>query len=180
MKKTLDKMDLGCRFDISVVIDIVSEAYGLSPDIVTSRSRTTAPLKAKYSCYGFMISLKKEYSLADIGAAFGRDHASVLHGVNEHLKLYETDKHYRQKFDQISIKAKKALSGKSNNQVHDLVQRIDRTIESLQDIKKMVLDYFFDGVEVPNTVKTIIDESFPEHDEKRTIEKTIADRIQIG
>lgn len=180
MKKTIDEMDPDCRLAISVVIDIVSEAYGLSSDIVTSRSRTTAPLKAKYSCYGFMVSLKKDYPLADIGAVFGRDHASVLHGVNEHLNLYETDKQYRQRFEQISTKAKKALAGKSKNQVHDLVQRIDRTIESLQDIKKMLLGFYFDGVAIPDSVKDIIDQSFPEHDERRIIEKTIADGIRIG
>lgn len=180
MKKSIDQMDPDCRLALSVVVDIAAEAYGLNPSIVTSNIRNMDPLKARYSCYGVLVSLKKHYAMADIGAPFGRDHASVLSGLSQHINLYETDKFYKQKFDQISLKAKAALAGNSQNQVHDLVQRIDRTVESLEDIKKMLLTYFFDGTPVPDSVKEIIDQSFPEHDERRTIEKTIAAGIQIS
>lgn len=180
MKKTIDQMDPDCRLAVSVIVDIAAEVYGLNPAIVTSQIRNSEPLKARYSCYAFLVSLKKHYSMADIGAPFERDHASVISGLTQHMNFYETDKQYRQKFDQISLKARAALAGKSQNQTHDLIQRIDRTIEGLEEIKKMLLNLYFDGTQIPDSVRDIIHESFPEHDEKRTIEKTIADGIQIG
>lgn len=180
MKKSIDEMDPDCRMDISVVLDVVSDAYGLSPDIITSRSRNKEPIMARSVCFGFMVSLKKRYSFADIGAPFGKDHSAVIHATKEHVNLYQTNKYYRQKFDDISLKAKKALSGTSKNQVHDLLQRIERTIEGLEDIKKMLLKYYFDGTPVPDSIKNIIDESFPEHDERRIIEQAIATGIRIG
>lgn len=173
-------MDPNCRMDISVVIAVAADVYGINPEIITSRARNEDPLMARYSCFGFMASMKKKYSYADIGAVFGKDHASVLCATKEHINLYKTNKFYRQKFDDFNLKAKKALSGTSKNQVHDLVQRVERTIQGLEDIKRILLQYYFDGIPIPESVTDIIDESFPEHDEKRIIEQTIATGIRIG
>jgi len=57
-------------------------------------SRKREKVWFRYALYWEMRKHLKHHSLEKIGNYFGRDHASVLHGINEYQRMIERIKHY--------------------------------------------------------------------------------------
>lgn len=167
MRRRIEDINADCRLDVSRIIEIVSDIYEISPFDVTSKSRNEEFVKARYSCYAIIESLKKNYSFIDIGAMFNRDHSSIIHGRIEHLNLLDTDKTYKTRFNKISEKIKDSFIGSPNdNKTYQVIKRIDNSIKGLENVKKMLLESYFDIKDLSSSIKEFLDDLFPDYDKE--------------
>jgi hypothetical protein len=184
MKKKLNEVSTDCKLKVSLALEAACDVYGLQKKLVRSNSRNEEVIKARYSVYGLMVPFldRQKFGLSDIGAIFGRDHAAVIHGKKEHIKLYTTNKYYKEKYDRIDALFDYKMNGgdPESNDAHALLRKIETTLEGLNEIKDMMLENYLSGQEIPETVKDVINETFPEYDKRSIIEKDLAGGIQIS
>lgn len=79
---------------VSVVINnifsIVSNTYGITVDDIKSANRSANISQARNICM-YVIKTVTGITLKEVGAYFGKDHATVLHSINKVKSLIETD-----------------------------------------------------------------------------------------
>lgn len=75
------------------IIKNVSEFYGIDPYNPTNKRRYVDVRRVIYH-----LLRKKQFTFEEIGAMFGKDHATVLHGVRSHDSLVVNDKKYREDY----------------------------------------------------------------------------------
>lgn len=81
VKKTINDRRLVTRIQ-----QTVAEAHGISVEDLVSKSRKQELVYSRFIAFYFCRNLTN-LCLADIGKAFNRDHATVLHGVRSHSFL---------------------------------------------------------------------------------------------
>lgn len=67
------------RSAAAAIIAAEAVASGLSPEIILSRSKTKLVADARKRCMAAVYRLG--FSSTEVGKAFGRDHATVLHAL---------------------------------------------------------------------------------------------------
>lgn len=88
----------------SLIIDVVCEHFGVSPEDISSRKRNSEIVLARqvimYLCRNLV-----DISLESIGKKLGnKDHTTVLHGVNKITEELETNEDLKNKIDVIKKK----------------------------------------------------------------------------
>lgn len=86
------------RTVLSVIVDAVAEAFGVTSYHLYSPGRAKPFCRARFACY-LLASDRCRLSLNQIGKRIGRDHTSVMHGIRRARRLYEHDADWRAKFD---------------------------------------------------------------------------------
>ena len=81
----------------NTIIISVSESLNLEPKIIIGKSRHREIVEARQLCMFFIRKLK-EIPYMKIGQMFNRDHATVIHAVNQVKNLLEWDSTFRQKY----------------------------------------------------------------------------------
>jgi len=82
------------RKNMEEIIKIATEVYGSSP-LINGRVRMS--VYARSAIYWLLRNDGK--SLDSIGKFFGKDHATVMHGLRKHNDLIQFDKEYKNLFD---------------------------------------------------------------------------------
>ncbi len=87
-----------------MIIDAVCKIYGAKPDVIKSKSRLKEVTTVRHiTMYVLRERLKLSYS--EIGSLFsGRDHSSVMSGINKVKLLIKKDKDLKQAIDSIIVK----------------------------------------------------------------------------
>ena len=67
------------RSTMTVIIDLVAEAYRVSPQAIRSRLRTPEVAEARQVCY--WIASRLGWSSSLIGRVMDRHHGAIIHGV---------------------------------------------------------------------------------------------------
>jgi chromosomal replication initiation ATPase DnaA len=88
------------KYDVSHVIKGIERYKKISEANLKSRCRKREFCDARHM-YCNMLREKMDYSLINIGRTLGRDHTTVIHSVNNHRGLYETDPKYKAIYDKI-------------------------------------------------------------------------------
>lgn len=81
----------------NTIIISVAESLNLEPKTIISKSRHREIVEARQLCMFFIRNLK-EIPYMKIGKMFHRDHATVIHAVNQVKNLLEWDSTFREKY----------------------------------------------------------------------------------
>jgi len=81
------------EINIKYIQQIVSDHYNLTMEDITGRKRTQNIAFPRQIAMYLCRKLLEDESLPSIGAAFGRDHTTVMHGCNKISGELESDKH---------------------------------------------------------------------------------------
>lgn len=91
---------------IAAVKNIVCAKYKINQEDLESKSRKREYSDSRFICYKIIMwackKLKREISLKRVGQNFGgRDHSTVINGLERYEDLYETDPIFRQDADDL-------------------------------------------------------------------------------
>ncbi len=88
----------------NLIIDVVCEHFNITNDQVVSKSRSKDIAKPRQIAM-YLCKEMTDTSLDGIGALLGgRDHSTVIHGIKETSKLYESDDNIKNTIDTIKKK----------------------------------------------------------------------------
>lgn len=80
-------------------LESVSRATNIMISDITKKSRKRELVEARQMCYSILKS-NTRMSLVDIGLIFGgKDHTSIIHGLQTHNDLLKTDKKYKESYN---------------------------------------------------------------------------------
>jgi len=82
---------------VDTIVISVCESLKIKPEIVLSSSRVREVVEARQLCMFFVRKLK-ELPYMKIGKMFRRDHATVIHAVNQVTNLLEFSYDFRTKY----------------------------------------------------------------------------------
>jgi len=133
--------------DLALKMGIIDEVYPISEYFKTSRKRVIVIIR-QMIMYQMRINnyILKSISLAEIGAIFNKDHATVLHAEKTINNLSETQPHFK-KFllncNDIFIQIIKNMNPEEQQQIEQeqnlsdfikiLIEKIDLLIEKLNE-----------------------------------------------
>ncbi|MEA3451807.1 MAG: chromosomal replication initiator protein DnaA, partial [Bacteroidota bacterium] len=87
-------------FNISQIIQIVGDYFNISVKAIKAKTRKREVVQARQLAMHFSKKYTKK-SLTTIGAEFSRDHSTVVHANKTVKNLIDTDKSFRQFYDEI-------------------------------------------------------------------------------
>ena len=83
---------------VQAVQQVVSEAWGVTTDGITSKARTQA-LTVPRQIAIYIARTILNMQLVEIGTAFGnRDHSTVIHSINRAIELLKTDQNTKERY----------------------------------------------------------------------------------
>ena len=85
---------------IEKILNSVSKAYGVSADEMKSKKRTDTVANARHVAI-YLIKQLTELTLKEIGAIFGRDHATVISSVEKVTKNIKTVNNYESEINRL-------------------------------------------------------------------------------
>jgi chromosomal replication initiator protein len=96
---------------IDKIIDLVCEDFYADKEAIISKSRRRELVVVRHA----IMAICKEFtqvSLQNIGRHFGgRDHSSVIHGINSTGDLVDTDRVFKQKMQDVKTRVAIVLGG---------------------------------------------------------------------
>jgi chromosomal replication initiation ATPase DnaA len=94
------------------VLELVCECLDLDQDMVKSKNRVRSLVEAR-QIYSFIIMKVStiQVTLSDAGVVMNKDHATVLHGVQQAINLNETNIPFSKKLDKCMNEFTKRFSG---------------------------------------------------------------------
>ena len=108
-----------------------------------SKNRNQFVVEARNMCYKI---LDKEHSLSDIGRAFNKDHATVMHGIKKHDISYARKGYYADNYDDLVLimaenttheeYADITFTERNRIRINNLEEEKGRLKEELFDIKR--------------------------------------------
>ena len=84
------------------IITIVSDYFNVDKNMLNVKSRRAEYVKARHLAMYFCRH-KTEWSYREVGNLFNRDHASVVHAIKSVNDRLDTEKVYKQDFENIEI-----------------------------------------------------------------------------
>ena len=110
---------------------------------LTDVGRQQFDVEARNMCYKI---LDKEHSLSDIGRAFNKDHATVMHGIKKHDIAYARKGYYADNYDDLVLimaenttheeYADITFTERNRIRINNLEEEKGRLKEELFDIKR--------------------------------------------
>ena len=134
-----DPVDFGPKRWITILGE-VAHKHGLTVPAITSRSRLTPLIEARFEAI-FRMATETNMSMSAIGRRVGdRDHATVLHSIKQHLRrtpgslpIWQASK--ARKLEQKRMMHAQVFrlqaEGKSISQITDLVSASDSTVRNI-------------------------------------------------
>ena len=89
--------------DMYVIETTVCRSLGITRQMLRSNSRKQDYVIARYLCFTFAKINNLRGSLKNIGSLYGKDHATVLHGIQEVKDRVDTDKGFRKLYKELEI-----------------------------------------------------------------------------
>lgn len=84
-----------------LITEVTTEITRINYDVLISKTRKREVVFARYYCYALEKELTTK-SLKAIGNKYGgRDHSTIIHGLEEFDNLYSTDKNFERTFNRI-------------------------------------------------------------------------------
>ena len=80
------------------ILNLISKALGIAMNTLMSDSRQRHIVDARRICY-VLLKEKMDLPAIVIGSYFNKDHANILHHLNNHDMLYKTYMDYRTHYD---------------------------------------------------------------------------------
>lgn len=118
----------------NLLFSIISKETGLSKEDVISKSRKPDYADAR-RIFAVIIKSNFKVSLRDIGDILGgRDHATIISSIKKHDELYESNKKYIEKFNNINSKflVSKLVSNKASYSIRELKQKKTKILQQLE------------------------------------------------
>lgn len=118
----------------NLLFSIIAKETGLSKEDVISKSRKPDYADAR-RVFAVIIKSNFKVSLRDIGNILGgRDHATIISSIKKHDELYESNKKYIEKFNNINSKflVSKLVSNKASYSIRDLKQKKAKILQQLE------------------------------------------------
>lgn len=118
----------------NLLFSIISKETGLSKEDVISKSRKPDYADAR-RIFAVIIKSNFKVSLRDIGDILGgRDHATIISSIKKHDELYESNKKYIEKFNNINSKflVSKLVSNKASYSIRELKQKKIKILQQLE------------------------------------------------
>jgi len=166
MKKTVEEVSSVCKADFALALEVVTDICGVSRKKVLSKSRIDEALAGRCILYALM-DYTDRHDLASVGAFFGKDHSTILHGIREHQKRYDQDYNGYQSYYDRSLELFKEKLNKevqamtANDQSHyEIINKIDDMINGLSVIRDAVLDDYVSGIPMSEKLKEKLVEAF--------------------
>tara|TARA_R100000963_G_C4636479_1_gene100525 strand:- start:430 stop:885 length:456 start_codon:yes stop_codon:yes gene_type:complete len=126
----------------SLITDVCERLFNLPEGILREPNRTHDLVSLRAACY-FLLHTTNNLKITNISSFFNRDHASVIHGLNNHHRLYlDNHRKYRKRFKEIETSYQIKLSEKDDIDDDSLIKqvlRIDKTIEELNKTKNFLM-----------------------------------------
>ncbi len=93
--------------DLELMVDNLSAILGYSPEIIKGKDRHSAISKARQMAQAFLCSKKSllQLTYTEIGKAFNRDHATVMHSERSIKAWCETNKLFLAEYENFTSKA---------------------------------------------------------------------------
>ncbi len=142
MKKEIKNVPAEVIMYGSLITNICEDLFNLPKNMLKEKNRTHDLVALRAACY-FLLHTTNNLKITDISSFFNRDHASVIHGLNNHHSLYlNNHRKYRKKFRQIEASYQIKLSeenGEDDDSPIQQVLRIDKTIKELQKTRHFLM-----------------------------------------
>ncbi len=84
--------------EAQLAIDVVERHFGIARKYLLSKARPHRVCTARNACF-LILRTKTDASLSEIGAAFFRDHGTVIHGCNSIAQWLDTEPMTRLLYD---------------------------------------------------------------------------------
>lgn len=178
-----------CKMHTTIVVNLVDKLFGIPRDILMSKTRLREVVNARAMCY-FILRKHHDYTYSTIGENFdGKDHATILHGINTHNDLYITNfQGYKADFHKLedAYKLKVAGDNVDDDNIFKMIKKIEEIEENLAIVKRGLIDSYSEGRPVDPVIEEKInqisdsDEKAGNNDERAILEQSIANGIQIG
>jgi hypothetical protein len=147
MKGIMEHQEVGAR-KANSIIEIVAKVTGLQMRKLKSQSRRRQVVDIRRMCMK-LIRAKLGLPTPVIGAIFDRDHATILHNINQHEDLYEYDMEYQTLYDTLKIAiglkadlgkeetlfierlvARVSFLEQENETLHEKIKKIEETLNT--------------------------------------------------
>jgi nicotinate-nucleotide adenylyltransferase len=118
----------------NLLFSIIAKETGLSKEEVVSKNRKPDYADAR-RVFAVIIKSNFKVSLRDIGNILGgRDHATIISSIKKHDELYESNKKYIEKFNNINSKflVSKLVSNKASYSIRELKQKKAKILQQLE------------------------------------------------
>ena len=118
----------------SLLFSIISKETGLSEEGVISKTRKPDYADAR-RIFAVIIKSNFNISLREIGNILGgRDHATIISSIKKHDELYESNKKYIEKYNNINSKflVSKLVSNKVSYSIRELKQKKSKILHQLE------------------------------------------------
>jgi nicotinate-nucleotide adenylyltransferase len=120
--------------EINLLFSIVEEELNLVRDEIISTSRKSEIVDAR-RIVAAICKKNSKLSLEKIGLQLGgRDHATILSALKRHSSLYESDKYYIKKFDNINYKflSSSVVSKKISSSIKELNYKKENILNQIE------------------------------------------------
>jgi len=121
--------------EIELIFSIIKEELSLDKEIVISKKRKPEIVDAR-RIFSVICKRNSKLSLAKIGLELGgKNHAGILSLIRSHEGLYESDKKYASKFDNINNKflTNKLLSNKISSSIEEMKNRKNSLVKKIEN-----------------------------------------------
>ena len=138
MKQILEHQESGIAKANSIVT-VVAKISGLKVKKLKSDTRKRYIVDIRRMCMN-LIRSKLKLPTPAIGAMFDKDHATILHNLNQHKDLYELEVEYRRLYDtcEIAIGLKDDLGDEDSLFIERLVARVDFLEQENTDLSNKI------------------------------------------
>ncbi len=121
--------------EINLLFSIIENELGMTRDEVISKSRKSEIVDAR-RIVAAICKKNSKLSLEKIGLQLGgRDHATILSAIKRHDSLYESDKYYVKKFDNINYKflSSNVISKKISSSIKELNYKKENVLNQIEN-----------------------------------------------
>ena len=84
------------------IIEIVADYFHVDKDMLRVKNRNAEFVKPRHIAM-YLCKYNTELSFREIGKSFNKDHASVIHAIKSVENQIETNRKYREVFDEIEL-----------------------------------------------------------------------------
>jgi len=165
----------------SLLFSIITKETGLSKEDVVSKTRKPDYADAR-RIFAVIIKSNFKVSLRDIGNILGgRDHATVISSIKKHDELYESNKKYIEKYNNINSKflVSKLVSNKASYSIRELKQKRSKTLTQLERDIVMVKRLSYVQGKKPSKIGLFIGSFNPVHNTHLMVANTAVNQYDI-
>ena len=142
----MEKLSNGDDFtSADFTLAIAQKMFGIGSTALLGRRRMEEYNRIRYMTYHILYDIYK-YRITTIANYFNRNHATIIHGLDQHLFMYNQDyKDYKRDFDLYKNYILQSIKKEHENKysiVHNLINRLRLLEMEALSIRKELTDSF--------------------------------------